>query len=288
MNMALTLDKVSKRYESSGFWLKDISFNLPEGSILGFIGQNGAGKTTTISCILNTIKKDNGRIMVLGREMTDQTMDIKEEIGVVFDGDNFPPYLSAEELSKVMSGIYRKWDQPLFCNYLQRFKLPLRQKIKSFSRGMSMQLAIAVALAHHPRLLLLDEATGGLDPLMRDEILDILLEFVQTEDHSILLSSHITGDLEKIADHIVLIDHGEIILNKPKDELIYDYGIMRCLVKELPEVDPEDIISYRKREFQVDILVADKDKLSRKYKKLTIDNATLDEIMLLLVKGEKA
>lgn len=288
MNMALTLDKVSKRYESSGFWLKDISFNLPEGSILGFIGQNGAGKTTTISCILNTIKKDNGRIMVLGREMTDQTMDIKEEIGVVFDGDNFPPYLSAEELSKVMSGIYRKWDQPLFCNYLQRFKLPLRQKIKSFSRGMSMQLAIAVALAHHPRLLLLDEATGGLDPLMRDQILDILLEFVQTEDHSILLSSHITGDLEKIADHIVLIDHGEIILNKPKDELIYDYGIMRCLVKELPEVDPEDIISYRKREFQVDILVADKDKLSRKYKKLTIDNATLDEIMLLLVKGEKA
>ncbi|RRD96176.1 ABC transporter ATP-binding protein [Clostridiales bacterium COT073_COT-073] len=288
MNMALTLDKVSKRYESSGFWLKDISFNLPEGSILGFIGQNGAGKTTTISCILNTIKKDNGRIMVLGREMTDQTMDIKEEIGVVFDGDNFPPYLSAEELSKVMSGIYRKWDQPLFCNYLQRFKLPLRQKIKSFSRGMSMQLAIAVALAHHPRLLLLDEATGGLDPLMRDEILDILLEFVQTEDHSILLSSHITGDLEKIADHIVLIDHGEIILNKPKDELIYDYGIMRCLVKELPEVDPEDIISYRKREFQVDILVADKDKLSRKYKKLTIDNTTLDEIMLLLVKGEKA
>lgn len=287
MNYALKLNNVTKTYKNSDFSLKKVSFSLPSGSVMGFVGENGAGKTTTIGCILQALFKDSGTIQILGREMTDANVEIRENIGVVYDGDNFPGYLSAEQLSNIMNGIFKQWDDKLFQNYINSFHLSKKQKIKTYSKGMTMKLALAVALSHHPKLLILDEATSGLDPVMRDEILDVLLEFVGDEDHSILLSSHITSDLEKIADYITFIHNGKIILTETKDNLIYNYGILRCKEKQVELIEPEDIIVYRKRDYQTDILVSNMSIAERKYPGVIIDHVTIDEIMLMLVKGNE-
>lgn len=283
----LTLNNVNKKYEKSNFSIRNISFSLREGSILGFIGENGAGKSTTMNCILNVLRKDSGKIEIFGKEMSDEDTDIREDIGVVYDSNNFPEYLTAVQLSNIFEEIYRRWDNSCFEEYLKRFGLPKSQKIKTYSRGMSMKLAIAVALSHDSKLLILDEATSGLDPIMRDEILDVLLEFVKEENHSVLLSSHITSDLEKIADYIVFIHNGDIILNKTKDELIYEYGVIRCSENDFLSISAEDIISYIKKDYQIDVLVSDREQMEKKYKNLIVDNVSLDEIMLLMVKGER-
>lgn len=287
MNSTLILKNVNKKYEKSNFAIKDISFSIPEGSIVGFIGENGAGKSTTMNCILNVIRRDSGTIEIFGREMTDEDIDIRENIGVVYDSNNFPEYLTAKQLADILGRIYSKWDDFCFEQFLRRFGLPESQKIKTYSRGMSMKLAIAVALSHDSKLLILDEATSGLDPIMRDEILDVLLEFVKQENHSILLSSHITSDLEKIADYIVFIHNGEIILNKTKDELIYEYGVIRCSENDFYNILPEDILSSMKKDYQIDVLIKNRKLIEKKYKNLIVDSVSLDEIMLLLVKGER-
>lgn len=286
MEYALKLSNVCKEYDSSEFALDNVTFDLPTGTVMGFVGENGAGKTTTIGCILNTLKKDKGSIEIFGKEMNDNDIHIRENIGVVYDGDNFPNYLSAKQLSNIMAGIYKQWDITLFNKYLEIFSLNSNQKISKYSKGMTMKLAIAVALSHHPNLLILDEATSGLDPVMREEILDIFLEFVENENHSILLSSHITSDLERIADYITFIHKGKIILTETKDNLIYNYAILRCSDKNFLSLDKEDIVAYRKRDYQIDVLVSDIEKARRKYPKNIIDHTTIDEIMLLLVKGE--
>ena len=287
MNSTLILKNVNKEYEKSNFAIKDISFLVPEGSIVGFIGENGAGKSTTMNCILNVIRRDSGTIEIFGREMTDEDIDIRENIGVVYDSNNFPEYLTARQLADILGRIYSKWDDFCFEQFLRRFGLPESQKIKTYSRGMSMKLAIAVALSHDSKLLILDEATSGLDPIMRDEILDVLLEFVKQENHSILLSSHITSDLEKIADYIVFIHNGEIILNKTKDELIYEYGVIRCSENDFHNILSEDILSSMKKDYQIDVLIKNRKLMEKKYKNLIVDSVSLDEIMLLLVKGER-
>lgn len=287
MDHILELQEVSKAYRKSDFKLDKVSFRLPYGAIMGFVGENGAGKTTTIDCILNTIRKDEGDILLFGKEMKDEDRDLKENIGVVYDGDNFPGYLNPKRLSNIMGGLYKQWDEELFFDYLKRFNLPEKKKIKTYSRGMTMKLAIAAALSHHPKLLVLDEATSGLDPVMRDEILEVFLEFVQEEEHSILLSSHITSDLEKIADYITFIHEGKIILTASKNELAYEYGIMRCRESQFKEMDKEDIVAYRKRDFQTDVLTADAKKAQRKYGDVVIDRVSIDEIMVMLVKGER-
>ena len=287
MNSILTLENVNKKYDKSNFSIKDISFSLPEGSILGFIGENGAGKSTTMNCILNVLRKDSGKIEIFGREMSDEDTAIRENIGVVYDSNNFPEHLTAGQLADIFGAIYKKWDNACFGEYLRRFGLSKSQKIRAYSRGMSMKLAVAAALSHKPELLILDEATSGLDPIMRDEILDVLLEFVRQENHSVLLSSHITGDLEKIADYIVFIHKGKIILNKTKDELIYEYGIVRCTEDNFKSISAEDMVSYLKRDYQIDVLVSDRKLMEKKYKNLIIDSASLDEIMLLMERGER-
>lgn len=287
MNSTLILKNVNKKYEKSNFAIKDISFSVPEGSIVGFIGENGAGKSTTMNCILNVIRRDSGTIEIFGREMTDEDIDIRENIGVVYDSNNFPEYLTAKQLADILGRIYSKWDDFCFEQFLRRFGLPESQKIKTYSRGMSMKLAIAVALSHDSKLLILDEATSGLDPIMRDEILDVLLEFVKQENHSILLSSHITSDLEKIADYIVFIHNGEIILNKTKDELIYEYGVIRCSENDFHNILSEDILSSMKKDYQIDVLIKNRKLIEKKYKNLIVDSVSLDEIMLLLAKGER-
>lgn len=286
MTNILTLENVNKKYEKSNFSIRNISFSLPEGSILGFIGENGSGKSTTMNCILNVLRKDSGKIEIFGKEMSDEDTDIRENIGVVYDSNNFPEHLTAEQLADIFEKIYSKWDNACFEEYMQRFSLPKSQKIKTYSRGMSMKLAIAVALSHESKLLILDEVTSGLDPIMRDEILDVLLEFVKQENHSILLSSHITSDLEKIADYIVFIHDGEIILNKTKDELIYEYGVIRCSENDFVSIATEDILSYMKKDYQIDVLVSDRKLMKKKYKNLIVDNVSLDEMMLLMVRGE--
>lgn len=287
MENILELQQVSKTFSKSNFALENVTFSLPYGSIMGFVGENGAGKTTTIGCILNTIAKDSGMVKLFGKEMTDADTDMREKIGVVYDGDNFPAYWTAAQLAKVMSGFYKQWDNILFQKFLKEYKLPANQKIKQYSRGMTMKLAIAVALSHHPQLLILDEATGGLDPVVRDEMLDTFLDFVQEEDHSILLSSHITSDLEKVADYITFIHNGKLIMTVSKNDLVYNYAVMRCKENQFLVLDPADIITYRKRDFQIDVLVSNGKEAQRKYKGVVIDHVSVDEIMLLLVKGER-
>lgn len=287
MDHILELQEVSKAYRRSDFKLDKVSFRLPYGAIMGFVGENGAGKTTTIDCILNTIRKDEGNILLFGKEMRDEDKELRENIGVVYDGDNFSGYLNPAQLSDIMGGLYKQWDNGVFLDYLKRFRLPEKKKIKTYSRGMTMKLAIAAALAHHPKLLILDEATSGLDPVMREEILEVFLEFIEEEAHSILLSSHITSDLEKIADYITFIHEGRIILTASKNELAYEYGIMRCKESQFKEMDKEDVVAYRKRDFQTDVLTADAKKAERKYRDVVIDRVSIDEIMVMLVKGER-
>ena len=288
MDNALTLKEVCKQYDYSDFGLDKVTFSLPCGAVMGFVGENGAGKTTTIGCILNTLKKDSGSIQIFGKEMGDGDTWIRENIGVVYDGDNFPDYLTAKQLSNIMAGIYQQWDTTLFYKYLQKFRLKSNQKIAKYSKGMTMKLAIAVALAHHPKLLILDEATSGLDPVMREEILDVFLEFVENENHAILLSSHITSDLERIADYITFIHEGKIILTELKDNLIYKYAILRCTEKDFLSLNHKDILAYRKKDYQIDVLVSDIDKARKRYPQIVLDHATIDDIMLLLVKGVMA
>ncbi|MCM1261325.1 MAG: ABC transporter ATP-binding protein [Butyrivibrio sp.] len=287
MENILELQQISKSFPKSNFTLDKLSFSLPYGSIMGFVGENGAGKTTTIGCILNTINKDSGTIKLFGKEMSDSDTDMREKIGVVYDGDNFPGFWTAKQLSQVMEGFYAKWDNALFLKYLEDFHIPMKQKIRNYSRGMTMKLAIAAALSHHPQLLILDEATSGLDPIMRDEMLDLFLEFVQEESHSILLSSHITSDLEKVADYITFIHDGKLIMTASKNDLVYNYAVMRCKESQFLALDHSDIIAYRKRDLWTDVLVADGKSAQRKYQNAVIDHVSVDEIMLLLVKGER-
>lgn len=287
MENILELQKISKTFPKSDFKLDQITLSLPYGSILGFVGENGAGKTTTIGCILNTVRKDSGNVKLFGKEMTDADTAIREKIGVVYDGDNFPSYWNAKQLSQVMEGIYAGWDSLLFRKYLEDFRLPVRQKIGQYSRGMTMKLAIAAALSHHPQLLILDEATSGLDPVMRDEMLDVFLDFVQEEDHSILLSSHITGDLEKVADYIAFIHNGHLLMTVSKNDLVYNYAVMRCRESQFLTLEPSDIIAFRKRDFQIDVLVSNGKEMRRKYRDIVTDHVSVEEIMLMLVKGER-
>ncbi len=281
-DVILSVQDLNKSYKD--FTLEGVSFEIPKGCIMGLIGENGAGKSTTIKSILNLIKKDGGSISFWGEDLA-QNKEIKEDIGVVFDEISFYQTMTPVEIGKVSRAAYKNWDGAVYENYLSRFDLPKTKSVKDFSKGMKMKLSIAVALSHNAKLLILDEATAGLDPIMRDDILDVFLEFVQDEEHSVLMSSHITTDLEKVADYITFIHKGKVLFSKTKDELKYRYGIIRCGAAAFEQMDKADILCYRKEEYQVSVLVADKEAARRKYKELVIDNATIDEIMLLYVKG---
>ncbi|AJS58479.1 ABC transporter ATP-binding protein [Paenibacillus sp. IHBB 10380] len=287
MNYCLEVKSLSKTYPGSNFSLDNVSFSIPQGSIMGFVGENGAGKTTTISSILNVVKRDSGMIKIFGEEMTEERTDILNNIGVVFDAINFPEALTANRLAAVFNDIYQKWDGDLFRNLIRRLQVPAHIKIKDLSRGMTMKLAVAVALSHGAKLLLLDEATSGLDPVVREEMLDLFLEFVENEEHSILMSSHITSDLEKIADYITFIHNGKIILTEQKDLLLYKYGIARCKVEQFQNLDKLEYLAYRKRGLQIDVLISNKGSFAKKHHEIIVDDVTIDEIMLLLVKGDK-
>lgn len=269
-----------------GFLLDNVSFHVPRGSITGFIGENGAGKSTTINLVLNVIKKDSGQVYIFGREHTDNK--IKADIGVVFDECNFNGVFTTKDIEKIMSGVYKTWDKSFFHKYIKEFKIPQDKQISTFSKGMKMKLSIICAMAHKPELLILDEATTGLDPVVRDEILGLFLEFIQNEKCSVFFSSHITSDIQKIADYVILINKGKIVFEETKDNLVYNYGILKCSKGKFASVMPEDYIKYRETNLSMECLVCDKEKTKQKYKNFIVDNATLEDIMLFYIKGGKA
>ena len=285
MNDSLEVKNLCKKY--SEFELKNINLKLPKGMIMGLIGENGAGKTTTIKSILNLINIDNGEIKIFGLNIKENEKKIKEDIGVVLDDAFFSEYVNPADINKIMNKIYKNWDENLYYRYLEDFKLPKNKISKEFSSGMKMKLKIAVALSHHPKLLILDEPTSGLDPVARSEILDIFQEFIQNEENSIFVSSHITSDLEHIADYITFINNGEIVLSKTRDELLEKYGIVKCSKSEFEKIDKNDYVKFKVNRYEYDVLVEDKAKFKRKYEFKIIDKPTLDDIMLIYIKGEK-
>ena len=284
MDALLQVKDLTKTYP--GFPLDHVSFTVPKGSIMGLIGENGAGKSTSIKGILGLIRPEAGAVTFWGQDLAGAP-ELKEDIGVVFDGLSFYEALTPARVGSILGAAYRRGDGALYKEYMQRFSLPMDKEIKGLSKGMKAKLGIAAALAHRPRFLILDEATSGLDPVMRDDMLDVFLEFVQDEEHGILMSSHITTDLEKVADYIVFLHQGRGVFCKPKDELIYRHGILRCGEAQFQALRREDMEAFRRQDYQWDVLVADREAAARRYPKAVVDPATIDDIMLLYVKGER-
>lgn len=284
MKQAIEMKKVVKAYDS-GFRLGELNITIPSGVIVGLIGENGAGKTTMIKSLLNVIRIDQGTIRIFEQDHQQQESKIKEDIGVVLDQTFFPELLTPKEINSIMKEIYSSWDQELFFQYLKNFSLPVDKQIRKMSKGMRKKLEIATALAHHPKLLILDEPTSGLDPVVRNEVLDLFLDFIQEEDHTILFSTHITSDLEHIADQIIFIDQGKILLNQSRDELLDNYGILKCPLEQMDTIDIQDYIAYKKNCYDAEFLVTNRRAVQKKYTDSIVDPASLEDIMVFMIKG---
>jgi ABC-2 type transport system ATP-binding protein len=283
---AIELNSVTKRYD--GFTLDSVSLTVPKGSIMGFIGQNGAGKTTTMRSLLNITKIDSGEIKLLGLDHVKHEREIKKDIAVVFDSIPFDDMFTPKDMAKIFSGLYPQWEDKIYSDYLERFELPYKKKIGKFSKGMKMKLQIACALSHNAKLLIMDEATSGLDPVVRDEILHIFMEYMQTGERTILMSSHITSDLEKIADCVTFIDKGSVLISGYKDEVLDNHGIIKCSNDDVKLIDPSDIVSVRTNSFGAEVMIHNRQSAAYRYKNMLIDPASLEDIMLYYVnKGRK-
>ena len=276
---ALELHGVQKTYP--GFTLGPIDLTLPGGTVCGLIGENGAGKSTTIKLILDMIDGDAGTVKLFGQEGI--TPLAKADIGVVMSGDGIPTCLTAEQVGKVMAGIYRNWDAGVYAGFCKRFELPAKKKYNEYSTGMKMKLCLAVALSHHPKLLLLDEATSGLDPVVRDELIDLLLDFVRDEDHAILISSHIVSDLEKLCDTIAFLHKGRLLLCEDKDTLREEYALWHGTAAQLEELAPDVVVSQRVTPYGAEALV----KRDGVPTGSALTPVSIEELFVLMVKGEK-
>ena len=237
------------------FTLGPVDFTLPNGAILGLIGENGAGKTTTIRLILDTLRRDGGTITIFGEDNRAGFPLRKEDIGVVLDEAGLSECLTAPEVGRIMQGVYRKWDAKQFAELLDRLAVPTNKRIKEYSLGMKRKLSIAVALSHRAKLLLLDEPTSGLDPVVRDEVVSIFSEFTRDEEHSILISSHIVSDLEKLCDYIAFLHKGRLLLCEEKDRLHEEYGVLRCTKEELDVLPASAVIGKRTNPYGVEAIV---------------------------------
>lgn len=278
---AIEITGLCKKYP--GFSLQNLNLTLPQGAILGLAGENGAGKSTTIRLIMNAMPRDAGAVRVLGTDnQSPEFRAVKEDIGVVLDEAFFPLSLTPKEVDRVLRSAYRRWDSETFFSYLDRFSLPLNKAFQTFSRGMKMKLAIAAALSHQPKLLILDEATSGLDPMIRDEILEIFNEFTREEDHSILISSHIISDLEKLCDYIAFLHQGRLVLCEEKDQLMEEYAILKLTARELEDVPSEAIQGRRDNAYGAEVLVR-RDLVSPGFR---AEHATLEDIILFLARKE--
>ena len=285
INNVIELKNVVKDY--GDFKLDHISFAVPEGSVCGFIGQNGAGKTTTINLILDIINRDEGEISLFGKPVDKDHAYVREDVGVVFDEMGFHEFMTAKDINIMMKNIYKNWDEVAFFDYLKRFSLPSKKKCGAFSRGMRMKLQIAAAMSHKAKLLIMDEPTSGLDPIVRNEMIGIFRDFVVEEDHTILLSSHITGDLEKIADEVVFIDGGKIVFSGNKDEILEKQGILKCKKEEASKVSEALIVGVEKEAYSTSILVNDRHAAAKLYPDMVIEEAALEDIMIYYVNAEK-
>ena len=275
---AIELRSVSKSY--GAFTLGPLDLTLPNGCILGLVGENGAGKTTTIKLILDMVRKDRGEIRVLGRDNQTESRLLKEEIGVVLDEVGLSGCLTPREVGRIMAGVFRNWDKEAFDGYLSRFALPPNQRFQEFSRGMKMKLGIAVALSHHPKLLLLDEATSGLDPVVRDEVVELFGEFTRQEDHAVLLSSHIVSDLEKICDYIAFLHKGRLVLCEEKDRLKERYGMLRCASSTLDELESGAVLARRDSPYGAQAIV-EREKVPAGF---TLEPVDLESLFIAMVR----
>ncbi|HHV71832.1 MAG TPA: ABC transporter ATP-binding protein [Clostridia bacterium] len=285
--MAPILEVKNLNKSFGDFFLNEVSFTLDRGYIMGFIGPNGAGKSTTIKLIMNLLKKDSGEIRIFGMDHLKKEREIKERIGFVYDENCFYEELTVSEMKRVVSAFYKNWDDSQFCKYLKEFNLPAKKKIKQLSKGMKMKFALAIALSHQAELLIMDEPTSGLDPVVRNELLDILAWIIQDENKGILFSTHITSDLEKIADYITLIDKGRIILSRTKDELLDNYGIVKGGRDVLTSGLEKNVIGIRESKFGFEALVDDRRKADKIFKgQILIEKPSLEEIMLYYTRGK--
>ena len=279
---AIEIRSLCKHYK--GFSLDDLNLDLPYGCVLGLVGENGAGKSTTIRLIMDTLERDGGTVSVLGTDnRSKEFLDLKEDIGVVLDETFVPEVINAKQMGKIMAGTYKNWDQAVYDGWIRRFELPLDKKFKDYSRGMTMKLGIAAALSHHPRLLLLDEATGGLDPMVREELLEVFADFAAEEGHAVLLSSHIVSDLERICDYIAFLHRGRLVLCEEKDVLLDKYGILKCSREQLANIPEEAVHGKRVGTYGVEALV----ERAFMPRDAVVDRASLEDIILYMVKGEQ-
>lgn len=278
--MNIEVKNLNKKFEE--FALKDIEIKIPKGKIVGLIGENGAGKTTLIKCILNVMHKDSGDVKVFGENYKDS---LKEDIGVVFDDSFLNETFTIMDINLIMKNIYKKWDSRLFFKYIKNFKLPRNKEIKKFSTGMKKKIEIAACIARHPKVLILDEPTSGLDPVMRSEVLDMFEDFVSNKENSILLSTHITSDLEHIADDVIFISNGKLIFDKPLKEIKESYIELELTKEEFEKFNKKDIIRYKKNRLDYQVLI-DKKSMKKEYNKYIKNITTLDNIMLLYIRGQ--
>lgn len=280
---AIKLSHINKSF--GDFAIRDLNLTVPSGTICGLVGENGAGKSTTIRLLMGALRPDSGTASVLGVDVSSpEFREVKEDIGVVLDEAYFPESLNAVQVGKIMAATYRRWDQRLYDSYLKRFDLPEKKQFKDFSRGMRMKLAIAVALSHQPKLLVLDEATAGLDPIVRDEVLDIFNEFTREEDHSILISSHILSDLEKLCDYIAFIHKGDLLFCEEKDQLLEQYGIFEDSRENLDCLQPEAIVAREESRYGGVRALVKRDLAPTGFR---LEKPTVEDVVLFLVKGAK-
>ena len=278
---AIEIRSLCKHYK--GFSLDDLNLDLPYGCVLGLVGENGAGKSTTIRLIMDALERDGGTVSVLGADnQSKEFLDLKEDIGVVLDETFVPEVINAKQMGKIMAGTYKNWDQAVYDGWIRRFELPLDKKFKDYSRGMTMKLGIAAALSHNPRLLLLDEATGGLDPMVREELLEVFADFAAQDGHAVLLSSHIVSDLERICDYIAFLHKGRLVLCEEKDVLLDRYGILKCSKEQLQNIPAGAVHGVRIGNYGAEALV-EREAMPRG---AVIDRPTLEDIILYMSKEE--
>lgn len=285
--MGKILEVKNLRKEFADFTLENISFSMEKGFIMGFIGSNGAGKSTTIKLIMNLLKKDSGQIKVFGLDSVQDEIKIKQKIGFVYDENYFYEELTVAEMKRIIAPFYDDWDDDLFKKYLRIFSLDKGRKIKDLSRGMKMQLSLTMALSHHPQLLIMDEPTSGLDPVVRREVLEILSEILQDENRGVFFSTHITSDLEKIADYITFINEGEIVFSRSRDDILDKYGLVRGKKELLQKPNTDLFIGVRKNRFGFEALTSDSKRAKRLLgDRAVIDRPTLEDVMLFHIDKE--
>ena len=278
---AAEVTRITKTYPS--FTLKDVSLTLPSGMIMGLVGENGAGKTTLIKSMLGLVKPDSGTVSLLERGNPSEHKELFEEIGIVLDNVRYPIHMTMPEISRMMKEIYRSWDEELYLKLCQELDVPMDTRFGKLSRGNMMKACIIAALSHHPKLLLLDEATSGLDPVARDQMLDLLLEFTRDEDHSVLMSSHIVSDLEKACDLIMFLHKGEVLLSEEKDVLKESCGVVQMTKEELDALDSKDVIGSRITPYGAEVILRREAVPEGK----TAEPVDLEELFVLMIKGER-